>query len=132
MNRLFVYGTLMPGGPNEHVLQPLGGAWQPAYAIGRLQHQGWGAELGYPGLVPDPEGVKIPGQLLETAALRNAWTELDQFEGAEYQRICTTVYLEDDQPVEAQTYVLRTDDPGQPGCSREGIRAHARDQGPSQ
>ena len=30
MERLFVYGTLGPGRPNEHILLKIGGTWQPA------------------------------------------------------------------------------------------------------
>ena len=29
VTRLFVYGSLQPGGPNEHVLAETGGDWQP-------------------------------------------------------------------------------------------------------
>jgi gamma-glutamylcyclotransferase (GGCT)/AIG2-like uncharacterized protein YtfP len=32
-DRLFVYGTLAPGRPNEHVLADLGGTWEPAYVV---------------------------------------------------------------------------------------------------
>lgn len=36
MERLFVYGTLCPGRPNEHVMQKIGGEWLPARVKGRL------------------------------------------------------------------------------------------------
>ena len=54
--RLFVYGTLAPGRPNEHILAPLGGAWQAATVKGHLKLEGWGAAMGFPGLIPDAAG----------------------------------------------------------------------------
>lgn len=42
-HRLFVYGTLAPGRPNEHVLANLPGEWEPATVNGRLLQAGWGA-----------------------------------------------------------------------------------------
>lgn len=34
--QLFVYGTLAPGWPNEHVLADVPGGWEPATVTGRL------------------------------------------------------------------------------------------------
>ena len=52
MERLFVYGTLGPGRPNEHVMQKIGGSWQPASVRGRLVRAGWGfGRSGLPALV---------------------------------------------------------------------------------
>ena len=34
IQRLFVYGTLVPGGPNEHVLSDIGGTWIEASVNG--------------------------------------------------------------------------------------------------
>jgi len=42
---LFVYGTLCPGCPNEHVLKAIGGRWEPATVRGKLRQEGWGNEL---------------------------------------------------------------------------------------
>ncbi|MEO0493943.1 MAG: hypothetical protein AAF081_11055 [Actinomycetota bacterium] len=47
--RLAVYGTLGPGGPNEHRLAHLGGAWVAGTVRGHLRERGWGAAHGYPG-----------------------------------------------------------------------------------
>ena len=65
---LFVYGTLAPGRPNEHVLTALGGTWQPATVKGHLKPQGWGAEMGYPGLVLDESGSYLCTQRTLTPA----------------------------------------------------------------
>jgi gamma-glutamylcyclotransferase (GGCT)/AIG2-like uncharacterized protein YtfP len=49
--RLFVHGTLAPGRPNAHELADVPGDWAPAIVTGTLVQQGWGAALGYPGIV---------------------------------------------------------------------------------
>ena len=61
--RLFVYGTLGPGRPNEHVLSVIGGTWEEASVNGYLKQQGWGAEMGYPGIVLDDDGDEIKGYI---------------------------------------------------------------------
>ena len=42
IHRLFVYGTLAPGRPNEHVLADVPGEWEPATVMGTSysRHQG--------------------------------------------------------------------------------------------
>ena len=107
MERLFIYGSLQPGAPNEHVLAPLEGDWQPAVVKGRLIESGWGAELGYPGMVIDPGGEDIPGQLLSSRSLTAMWSELDALEGEEYERVVTPVILESGEQVDAWVYALR-------------------------
>ena len=57
--KLFVYGTLGPGRPNEHVLKGIGGAWKNATVRGKLRQEGWGAEIGYPGIDLDENGEEI-------------------------------------------------------------------------
>ena len=51
VNKLFVYGTLAPGKPNEHVLSGYSGTWVVGSVKGKLYEQGWDAALGFPGLV---------------------------------------------------------------------------------
>ena len=55
-DRLFVYGTLAPGRSNAHVLATVPGTWEPATVRGTLFPEGWGAALGYPGIVLSVEG----------------------------------------------------------------------------
>ena len=55
--RLFVYGTLAPGRPNEHVLADVPGEWEAATVSGRLLHEGWGAAVGYPGITKRRDGT---------------------------------------------------------------------------
>jgi gamma-glutamylcyclotransferase (GGCT)/AIG2-like uncharacterized protein YtfP len=57
--RLATYGTLAPGRQNHGQLSALPGRWLVGHVRGSLVEAGWGAELGYPGLVPDPDGEPI-------------------------------------------------------------------------
>ncbi|MBI1682101.1 gamma-glutamylcyclotransferase family protein [Caulobacter hibisci] len=104
-NRLAVYGSLAPGKPNHHHLAELAGAWRPGVVFGRLVAQGWGADLGFPGLVLDPSGVAVPVQILSSDDLPAHWPRLDAFEGEGYRRALATVTT-DDGAVEAWIYVL--------------------------
>ena len=113
MERLFVYGSLQPGGANEHMLADLGGEWQPATIQGVLHEAGWGAQLGYPGLVLQEDNQMteksqtVHGYVLTSAGLADYWTELDAFEGEEYERVFTIVTLASGENVAAYVYIIR-------------------------
>ncbi len=105
--RLFVYGTLVPGGPNEHVLTSIGGTWEEAIVRGFLKQKGWGAEMGYPGIVLDDAGDEINGFIFISDHLENHWDELDDFEGKEYKRVSVIAETKDGTSVHAFIYMLR-------------------------
>ena len=107
VERLFVYGTLGPGRPNEHVLTEIGGSWRSATVTGKLEQKGWGAEMGYPGIVLDREGASIDGFLFTSENLANNWFKLDEFEGVAYERVATKVKLADGSFVNAYVYALK-------------------------
>ena len=46
IEHLFVYGSLAPGRPNEHVLSEVEGSWETASVTGSLRQEGWGAAIG--------------------------------------------------------------------------------------
>ena len=108
ITRLFAYGSLQPGGSNEHVLAEIRGKWQPGKVRGHLQQKGWGAGIGYPGLVLDEQGDDVEGHVLTSPKLRDAWGGLDRFEGAGYQRELTSVTLSTGETVDAYVYTLRS------------------------
>jgi len=108
IERLFVYGTLGPGQPNEHVLDAIGGSWKAATVTGTLRHKGWGAELGYPGIDLDVHGEEVAGFLFTSENLSDHWAALDQFEGEAYVRVLTEVKCEDGSIVNAHIYTLRS------------------------
>lgn len=107
MDRLFVYGTLQPGGPNEHVLAAIEGEWEPALIRGRLVRAGWGSTMGYRGLRADEDGDEIHGHVFASPNLRAEWDRLDRFEGDDYERVSALVTLSSGERVRAEVYVLR-------------------------
>ena len=109
--RLFVYGSLRPGAPTAGGRAGVAGAWAPGRVRGRLERRGWGAELGFPALVLDPEGEMVPGDVLTSGALSGLWRTLDAFEGREYRRVSAPVELEDGSTVTAYVYVLHEGPP---------------------
>ncbi len=106
MDYLFVYGTLGPGRPNEHILDAVGGSWKAASVRGTLRHEGWGAELGYPGIDLDENGEEIEGFLFASENLSDHWDALDKFEGEAYERVLAVARLKDGRSVEAHIYTL--------------------------
>ena len=104
--RLVAYGTLAPGRPNHHQLDGLDGRWLSGQVYGRLVDAGWGAGLGYPALILDPEAPAIPVQVFESMDLPDHWSRLDDFEGPGYRRVVTTVRTPAGN-LDASIYVLR-------------------------
>lgn len=107
LQHLFVYGTLAPGRSNAHVLEGIAGTWQEASVQGFLMQQGWGAELGYPGLVLDSDGDNIEGFLFSSEQLDSHWQMIDDFEGSEYQRVSTTIKTKQQLEINAYVYVVK-------------------------
>lgn len=106
--RLAVYGTLAPGRVNADQLDGLQGTWRKGFVRGHLIEIGWGANLGYPGLIPDGNGDRIEVQILESTDLPQHWARLDAFEGEGYYRIPIRVEVEDGT-IEAAIYAVGPD-----------------------
>ena len=87
MDRLFVYGTLMPGEPLWPALAPFAVSWQAVSAGGRI----WDTGRGYPAVRCDPGGGPVPGVLvaLDPARAAEAVELLDEIEdeGRLYRRV---------------------------------------------
>ena len=111
--RLFVYGTLAPGRPNEHILADVPGTWEPATVIGTLYPEGWGAAAGYPGIVLDEDGGEVEGLLFSSESLAGHWERLDAFEGEGYERVLTRATRKDGTTVNA--YIYKLSGTGPPG-----------------
>lgn len=103
---LFVYGTLGPGKPNEHVLCEMEGIYHQASVYGRLVDAGWGSAMGYPGLVLDDEGEQVQGYVYISQVLEEHLERLDAFEGSGYQRTTTKATLIDGSHVDVYVYVI--------------------------
>lgn len=107
-HRLVTYGTLSPGRSNHHEMDGLLGTWSPGHVRGHLHDEGWGAAVGFPGIVLDPTGPQVEAYLLDSPDLPAAWPRLDEFEGPGYERVVTTIHTADG-PVEAYIYALAPD-----------------------
>lgn len=107
MERLFIYGTLAPGRPNEHILKNLKGTWQTSSVKGRLSDIGWGSNMGYSGIVLDSYGYEVSGYVFTSEELSEKWDFLDNFEGDEYERVLTQAKLQNGEKVNAYVYALR-------------------------
>lgn len=112
--RLAVYGTLAPGRSNHGQLSDLRGEWLAGTVRGRLIPEGWGAALGFPGLVLDPNGTEVAVQVFESAELVHHWERLDEFEGDGYRREMTRIETIKGS-IEAFIYVLAEPEPKKMG-----------------
>lgn len=93
--RLAVYGSLAPGKKNHHMMAGMHGTWRTAVLRGALLNQGWGAGQGFPGFLWDGSNTPVAAQVFSSPDLPRHWQRLDEFEGAEYQRILVPVEMED-------------------------------------
>jgi len=89
--RLATYGTLAPGRQNHGQLADLPGRWLIGHVRGSLVDAGWGAKLGFPALVLDPDGTPVDVFVFESEALLDHWHRLDAFEGPGYRRATVDV-----------------------------------------
>jgi gamma-glutamylcyclotransferase (GGCT)/AIG2-like uncharacterized protein YtfP len=108
-HRLATYGSLAPGRRNHFQLNGLKGRWFSGQVYGTLLNAGWGASLGYPALVLDPNGSAIDVHVFESDDLPAHWSRLDAFEGPGYQRLLTTVHTPSGE-LEAFIYALAPED----------------------
>ena len=115
--RLATYGTLAPGRVNNHQLADLKGTWRQGTVTGRLVEAGWGAELGYPGLILDPSAQPIEVHIFQSLDLPDHWPRLDAFEGAGYRRVITQVRTPDGD-LDVSIYVIDSDLEGVSGTMK--------------
>ena len=111
--RLATYGSLAPGRVNHQQLAGLDGHWRQGTVRGTLVDAGWGASLGFPGLILGPEGPLVEVYLFESSELRNHWPRLDAFEGTGYRRVVARVSTTDGD-VDAWIYVIAAGNPDTP------------------
>ena len=107
MEKLFVYGTLGPNCPNDTVLTVIGGTWESATITGTLKAEGWGTEMGYPGIIINDEGEKISGFIFSSENFTEHWKRLDDFEGDGYCRILAKVQVKGKGIIDAYVYALK-------------------------
>jgi len=105
---LATYGSLAPGRINHCKLAGLQGCWRLGTVRGRLIASGWGAKLGYPGMVLDPQGSTVEVHLFESSELLSHLRRLDEFEDAGYRRVVTQIQTANGE-VDAWIYVLESE-----------------------
>lgn len=88
-NVFIIYGTLAPGKPNHHLIKDIAGTWHKAEVKGKLEKDGWGADLGYNGFrhSTGADQQVIPAVVLIAEDMHANWKRLDEFEGEGYQRL---------------------------------------------
>ena len=69
------------------------GTWRKAVLRGSLRNEGWGAGQGFPGFLWDGSNTPVAAQVFSSRDLPQHWQRLDDFEGAEYQRILVPVEI---------------------------------------
>ena len=103
---LFVYGTLKPGFENAEILDIIGGAYRKGYILGIYYPDGWKKDFPYPGVDLREAQEEINGYVFTSSELYKHWGRLDAFEGSNYERVVTTVYMEDRSSMSAYVYKI--------------------------
>lgn len=102
---LATYGSLAPGRPNHFQLAGLTGHWFKAIVRGDLVQAGWGAGLGFPGLMLNPTGGVVEVDVFDAPDLSEHWARLDAFEGEGYRRVLARMKTTNGT-IDAWIYVL--------------------------
>ena len=106
---LAAYGSLRPGEPNHWVVNRIDGGWLPGTVRGWQFELSFGPAEGYDGFVPDPDGSDIAVDVLVSPTLEKRWREIDDFEGAGYERRPIKVTLATGEVIDASIYVALTE-----------------------
>ena len=88
-NRLAVYGTLIPSGPNASELAGLDGEWLDGTVSGKLEDRDGFLEFHW-----SLQGTEVPVKIFSGDGLSERLDRLDQFEGPRYRRILVPVLIE--------------------------------------
>ena len=106
MDKLFVYGSLMPNGKNHFILKKINGVWQKGFVQGevkkiKLDNNEYSAVI-----LSINKDKKVYGYLFSSFALKYLWKKLDNFEGSNYKRKISQVFLNNNRKVDANIYCL--------------------------
>ncbi|MDF2500494.1 MAG: hypothetical protein K0Q77_1208 [Anaerosporomusa subterranea] len=110
MNQVFVYGTLLQGMENYHLIQCFVSTIRPAVInVGALYH----LEAGYPALVLTNDQNQVHGEIIEFIDMGQVLPLLDDLEGyfgAEcpdnlYDRVICQAFDESGRPADTYVYV---------------------------
>ncbi len=104
---LAVYGSLAPGKENHHVIAHLCGGWAAGHVLGKLHAEGWGSTLGYPAIRLQDGPDRVAVEVFQSDDLAMAWDAIDDFEGPDYRRVLTLVFMNDGSRRVANIYEAR-------------------------
>lgn len=109
-NALAVYGTLVPGEVNHHVVSNIKGRWIDGIVRGYVFDITWGHADGYDGFYADKDGHQVAVSVLVSDELDRHWNNIDRFEGPGYRRTEVDVFDHgqgdaDDQSVIGRAFI---------------------------
>ena len=107
IENLFVYGTLQKGMQHQSILGKIKGKWKKGYVNGKLYNISAGPDYGYPGLKLDPKGLKIYGMIFQSKDLENYIKKIDKFEGNNYKRVISKVFLKNGSTINSYLYEIK-------------------------
>jgi len=106
MDKLFVYGSLMPNGTNHFILKKINGVWQKGYVFGEIKRIKLDNNKYSAVILNIKKDKKVFGYLFSSFAIKYLWKKLDNFEGLNYKRKISQVFLNNNRIVEANIYCL--------------------------
>jgi len=106
MEKLFVYGSLMPNETNHFILKKINGVWQKGFVLGEIKRIKFSNKEYLAAILIVNKDKKVFGYLFTSFALKYLWKKLDNFEGPNYKRKITQVFLTNNRKVEANIYCL--------------------------
>ena len=107
IENLFVYGTLQKGKQHQSILGKIKGKWKKGYVKGKLYNISSGPDYGYPGLKLDSKGLKIYGMIFQSKNLENYIEKIDKFEGNNYKRVISKVFLKNGSIINSYLYEIK-------------------------
>ena len=107
ITNLFVYGTLQKGKQHERILKKINGRWKKGFVNGKLLNLNSGSDYGYPGLKLDKKGSKIYGMIFQSKELKKYIKKIDEFEGNNYRRVISKVFLKDGSIINSYLYEIK-------------------------
>ena len=109
VNALALYGSLIPGGKDHHIVRSIDGEWIPGVVRGFEFDVTWGPAEGYEGFLPDESGNAVSVMVLMSDRLEKNWRKVDDFQGDGFVRQVVPVTLSDETVIKAWIYVALTD-----------------------
>jgi len=106
MDKLFVYGSLMPNRRNQFFLKKINGVWQKGFVLGEIKKIILNNNEYSAVILNINKDTKVFGYVFSSFALKYLWKKLDNFEGPNYKRKISQVFLKNNRIVEANIYCL--------------------------